>query len=140
MNRIPGLIAIEYVRIFAAEHLRLDRHCNCLADLVRGGPKVAQKHRISIAVVTERILGEVDIDCAGQSESYHERRRGQVIGLHVGVNTPLKIAVSGQHSRGNQILAGDGLDDFTGERPRVANTSRTAITNDIEAQLRQGRQ
>jgi len=47
------------------------------------------------------------VDGAGKSVGNNERRRGQVVGTSVGMDTSLEVSVSGKDSRGDQIVVDD---------------------------------
>ena len=54
-------------------------------------------------------LREVDVGRAGERVGHHQRRRGEVVGLHVGVDAALEVAVAGEHGRGHQLAVVDRL-------------------------------
>ena len=86
-------------------------------------------------IVAERLGGEVLGDRAGQRIGDDQRRRGQVVGLHVGRHAALEIAVAGQHRRGDQPLVVDGLGDRRRQRAGIADAGGAAEADQVEADL-----
>ena len=56
---------------------------------------------------------------AGDGIGDHQRRRGEVVHAHFGVDAALEIAVAGQHRADRQIAFGDGLDTGSGNGPEL---------------------
>ena len=52
----------------------------------------------------------------GERVGHDERRRGEVVGLHLGVDAPLEVAVAGEHRGDHQVA----LADAPGDGPRAA--------------------
>ena len=65
-------------------------------DLSAGGPDVAEKHRVAVGIVTERLRLKVKVHRTGKGVCNHKRRRGEVISAHMRVNAALKVTVARQ--------------------------------------------
>ena len=66
-------------------------------------PDVAQIDLLALVVLRQRLVHEVDVHRAGQGEGHHQRRAGQVVGLHVRIDAALEVAVARQHRRHHQV-------------------------------------
>ena len=64
-----------------------------------------------------------------------QRRRGQVVHLHVGGDATLEVAVAREHRGDRQIVVVDGLRDLLGQRAGVADAGGAAEAAHEEAQL-----
>ena len=59
LHRLPVVVAVEDVGIFAGEELARDVLGDELVDLLRRRPDVLEEHRIAVAVLAERLGGQV---------------------------------------------------------------------------------
>ena len=84
--------------------------------------------------MAERFAGEVDCDRARERMGDDERRRGEIIGLNIGADAALEIAVAGENRRGDNAIVVDGLRDFRRQGTRVADACRAAVADGLEAQ------
>ena len=66
-----------------------------------------QKNRVAVRVVAERLLRQVDVDAAGEGVGDDQRRRGEEIRPHLGVDAALEIAVAAQHRRDDEVVLVD---------------------------------
>src|SRR5579859_1138609 len=101
LERSPALVAGEDVRIRAREHRALDRAGDRRVDLRPRRPEVAEEDVFPVVVLSERLGGEVEVHAAGERIRDDERRRSEVIRLHLAVDARLEVAVAGE----------DGADD-----------------------------
>src|SRR3546814_8690485 len=62
-----------------------------------------------------------------------ERRRGEIVGAHVGRHAAFEIAVARQYGGGDNIIAVDRLRNRRRERPRIADAGGAAVTDEIIA-------
>src|SRR5436853_602524 len=75
------------------------------------------------------------IEPAGERIGHHQRRRGEIIRAHVGVDAALEVAVAGEHGSGHKIGFVDGLGDFRREGAGVADTGGAAEADQVVAEL-----
>ena len=81
------------------------------------------------------MLHQIGIHRARERISNDQRRRGQVIGAHVGVDPPFEIAVAGEHGGGDEILLVDRLGNLGRERTGIADAGGAAEPDEIVAKL-----
>src|SRR5690606_28045393 len=93
----PAAVALEHVGVVLREHFRTDGGGDGVADFLVARPDVAQVHVVAVAVLAQRLAGQVDVDGAGDGEGHHQRRRGQVVHLDLGVHAALEVAVAREH-------------------------------------------
>jgi hypothetical protein len=65
-----------------------------VGDFLVGRPDVLQVHRLAIAAVADRILGQIDMQRAGQCVGDDQRRRSQVVHLHFRMHAAFEVAVA----------------------------------------------
>jgi len=99
------------------------------AIFVLGRPDVGEEHVRAVRVLPERVVDQVDVHRPGQRVGDDERRRGQVVHLHVGVDAPLEVAVARQHRADRQVVGVDGRGDLVRERTGVADSGRASIAD-----------
>ena len=80
-------------------------------------------------------LSEIGIHRARERIGDDQRRRGQIVRAHVGVDAAFEIAIAGQHRRGDQILVVDGLGDLRRERTGIADAGGAAEADQVVAEL-----
>ena len=131
----PVGVAVEHVRVFGLEHLGGDRVVDDVADLLRRRPDVGEIDRLALLVVAERLAGQVDLHRAGERIGDDQRRRGEVVGAHVGIDAALEIAVARQHRRGDQIVLGDRRRNLRRQRAGIADAGGAAVADEVEAEL-----
>ena len=91
--------------------------------------------RLALAIGAERLVLQVDVHRAGQGVGDDQRRRGQVVGPHLGVDPALEVAVAGEDGDGDQVVFLDRLGDRGRQRARVADAGRAAVADQVEAEL-----
>ena len=133
----PAGVALEHVGVVLLEHFRADRPGDEVADFLVAGPDVAQEHRIAVAVVAQRFVGQVDVDRAGQRVGDHQRRRGEVVHLHLGVDAAFEVAVAREHRGHGQVVLGNAAGHRLGQRAGVADAGGAAVADHVETQLLQ---
>ena len=131
----PVRVALEHVGVFLREHLLVDGLANDRIDLAAGRPDVLEEDLLALLVEAERLLDQIGIHRAGERIGDHQRRRGEIVRAHVGVDAALEIAVAGEHRGGHQILIVDGLGDFRRERSGIADAGGAAEADEIVAEL-----
>ena len=70
---VPLLVSPEYVRIVAGKRRRINTAIHKLHNLLLIRPDVLEIYRLSIGIDADRVLGEVDVDVAGQCIGDDER-------------------------------------------------------------------
>src|SRR6185295_9441845 len=75
-----------------------------LLDLDRGRPDILQVDELAVAAGSDRFLGKILLHRAGERVGDDQRRRGEVVGLHVGADAAFEVAVPGQHGGGDDAV------------------------------------
>ncbi len=132
---VPVLIAREHLAVALAEHVRAYGLADRLGDLLRGGPDVLEVDVLALLVLPERIADDVDVHRAGERVGDAQRRRGEVVHLHVGVDAPLEVAVAREHRHDREVGLVDRLGDLVGQRAGVADAGGAAVADEVEAEL-----
>ena len=78
---------------------------------------------------------QVDVHPARECVGDHERRRGEVVRLHLGVDPGLEVAVAREHGADDEVALGDGDGDRLRQRAGVADARRAAVADGVEAEL-----
>ena len=133
-QRGPAVVAVEDRRVARLEQLAADRPADGLGHLGRRRPDLGEVDRVAVAVLAQRLGGEVDVDPPGQGVGDHQRRRGEVARPDLGVDAPLEVAVAREHRRRDQAVLLDGVGDRLGQRARVADAGGAAVAHQVEAQ------
>ncbi len=127
-------VALEHVGVLALEHLLGDALADHRVDLAAGRPDVLEEDLLALLVDAERLLGDVDVHRAGDRVGDDQRRRGEIVRAHVGVDAAFEVAVAGQHRGGDQIVLVDRFGDFLRQRPGVADAGGAAEADQVEAE------
>ena len=117
----PGVVARVDVGVAAAEELAGDGGGDRRPDLLRGRPEVAEVDVVAVGVLADRLGVEVEVHPAGERVGDDERRRGQVVRLHLGMDARLEVAVAGEDGADDEVVLGHRLGDLL--RP-AARSSR----------------
>ena len=131
----PLLVAREDVGVGGLEHLAAHGRRDRLLDLGRARPEVAQVDVVAVLVLAERLLEQVEVHPARERVGDHERRRGEVVRLHLRVDAGLEVAVAGEHGADDQVALLDRDRDRLRQRPGVADAGRAAVADGVEAEL-----
>src|SRR4029079_15610675 len=94
VERVPVLVAGEDLAVGFAEDVVINRRRDHLLHFFLGRPDVLEVDRVSGRGVSQWVFGKVQTDAAGQRERDGQRRRGEVIGPHFGVDAALEVAVA----------------------------------------------
>ena len=103
-------------------------------DLLRARPDVAQEDVLAVGARADRLGLPVDVHAAGERVGDDERRRGEVVRLHLGMDARLEVAVAREHRADDEVALGDRRRDLVGERARVADARRAAVADGVEAE------
>ena len=68
-----------------------------ICDLGITGPDVSQIHRITLCVISQWFLAQIDTGSTGQGIGHYKRWRRKPVGFHQWVNTPFKVAVAREY-------------------------------------------
>ena len=101
----------------------------------RSGQMSLRKTGSPCCVLAERLVVEVDVHRPGERVGHAQRRRGEVVHLHVGVDPALEVAVARQHGDDCEVLGADDVGDLLGQRAAVADAGRAAVADEVEAEL-----
>ena len=93
------------------------------------------EHVVAVGVLAQRVVEEVDVHRARERVGDDERRRREVVHLHVGVDPALEVAVARQHRDHREVVVLDGLADLGDERAGVADAGGAAVADEVEAEL-----
>ncbi len=102
-------------------------------DLFVARPDVAEVDRLAVLVVADGILGEVDVDRAGQGVGNDQRRGSQIVGFDIGWIRPSKLRLPDKHGGDGQIVVVDGLADLFRQRAAVSDAGGAAVPGEGEA-------
>ena len=133
---VPPLVAVVDRAVGVGEHVGPEGVADGLLHLRGRGPDVGEMHGGAVRVDADRVAGEVDVHGAGQRVGHDERRGGQVVHPHIGVDPAFEVAVPRQHRRQRQSF-GRGRDrrvDGTG----VADAGRAAEPDEVEPERFEG--
>ena len=134
LDLLPALVALVDVGVAGAEHVAVDIGVDQAADLVVGRPDVLEIDVLAVAGGADRAFDHVLDHRALDRIGDDERRRGEIVGAHVGADPPLEIAVAGEHRGGDQVVLVDRLADRLGQRPGIADAGGAAIAGEVEAE------
>ena len=135
LDLAPVGVALEDVGVAFLEDLLGDELLDVRLDFLRRRPDVAQIDGLAVLALAQRLLRQVHVDVAGERVGDNERRRGEIVRLHIGVDATLEVAVARQHGRGDDVVLVDRLGDDFRQRTGVADAGRAAIADQIEADL-----
>ena len=133
-DRVPGRVAVEDVARTSSRTSSPMMRASSSATSFWRRPDLGEHHRLAVAAVPSGSLREVDVGRAGERVGHDQRRRGQVVGLHVGVDAALEVAVAREHGRGHELAVVHGLVTALGQRAAVADAGRAAVADDVEAE------
>ena len=132
---VPSGVLFRKVAVEFAEDLGFQGGLHGAADFFPGGPEIAQVDSLPVLAKAERILGEIEIDAAGEGEGDDEGWGHEKVGLHRGVNAGLEVPVAGKDAGGNEVVLGDGFFHGGRERAGVADAGGAAVADKVEAEL-----
>src|SRR5699024_10729643 len=113
-QRLPPFVTLEAVVVARGEHVLGDRRGDDLLDLLLGGPDVGEVDVVAVRILAECVLREIEVHRARECVGDHQRRRGQVVHLHVRIDPALEVAVTGQYRHGGEIVLLNGVGDVLG--------------------------
>ena len=98
-------------------------------------PDVLEIDGVPLLILAQRLVREVDLQRARERVGDDERRRGEVVGAHVGIHAPLEVAVAREHGGGHDVVVVDRLGDLLRQRPGIADAGGAAEADEVEAEL-----
>ena len=117
--------------------LRLHRRLHDGIDLFIRRPDILEHDRVTILIVAQHILFDVETNSTGDSIGHHQRRRCQECLFGVRVNPAIEVTVARQHRGGIQIPFDHFFLDFRVQRTGHAITGGTGKGHHIKALLLQ---
>ena len=135
IDAAPVGIALEDVGVFLGEHLLAQRLANDAVDLATGWPDVLEEDLFALLVHPEGLLHEIGIHRARERIGNDQRRRGEIVGTHVGIDATFEVAVAGEHGGGDEILIVDRLGNLGRERTGIADAGGAAEADEIVAEF-----
>ena len=91
-----------------------------------------QEDVVAVGVLAERLVEQVDVHRPRERVGDHERRRGQIVHLHVGVDAALEVAVAAEHGHDREVLGVHDRRHLVGQRAGVADAGRAAVADEVE--------
>src|SRR5918997_4650627 len=137
VHLVPLLVAGVDVGVLALVDLRVQGALYLLGYLGLRGPDVLEVDGVASLVLSERVVDQVQVHGPCQGVGDDERRRGEVIGPHVGVDAPLEVAVAREDGGDHEVVLVYRLAYGLGQRPGVADARGAAVANDVEPELLQ---
>ena len=131
----PVLVAVPDRAVLLLVEILGQRRGDDLLDLLHRRPDVGEHHVVALAVGTDRLRREIDVERAGERVRDHERGRGEVRGAHLRMHAALEVAVAREDGADGELVLGDGGVEGLGQRARVADARRAAVADEVEAQL-----
>ena len=104
-----------------------------VGDFLVGRPDVTQVDRLAVVADAQRFGGDVHRHLAQQRVGDYQRRGGQIIRAHVGVDPALEVAVAGNHGGPDQAIVLDRVHDGVVQRAGVADAGRAAVADGVKA-------
>ncbi len=135
LDRAPQRIGRGEAAVELAKRRGIARERQHLGNFARCRPHVLQENRLAVAAGAERLGRQIAQHRACDGVGDHQRRRRQEIRLEIRVDACFEIAIAGQHSSADQVVAHDGVVEFRSEVAGVADARRAAIRGEAEAQL-----
>ena len=114
---LPVRITLKRLFILRPEHLGIDRGANRVVHFLRRRPDIFQINRLAIRAGAQRLRSHIDIHRARQRIRHHQRRRRQIVRLHLRIDAAFKIPVAAQHRRHHQISVFTAADTASGSGP-----------------------
>ena len=93
-----------------------------------------QEDVVAVAVLAERLVEQVDVHRPRERVGHDERRRREVVHLHVGVDPALEVAVAREDGDDREVLGVDDVGDLLRQRPGVPDARRAAVADEVEAE------
>ena len=132
-DALPVGVALEDVGVAAFEHFARDVFGDEVLDFFVRGPDVLEEDGLAVGARAERLGGEVFLHGAGERVGDDERRRGEVVGLHVGRDAAFEVAIAGEDGGGDEAVLVDGLRDGGAQRAGISDAGGAAEADDVEA-------
>ena len=83
----------------------------------------------------DRLVHEVDVHPPGERVRDDERRRREVVRLHLAVDARLEVPVAREHGADDEVALVDRGRDLVRQRAGVADARRAAVADEVEAEL-----
>ncbi len=135
LDLAPVGVALEHIGVLLLEDRRGHELLDEGIDLLGGRPDVLEEDRLAVLAGAERFLGQVLGHGAGERVGHHQRRRRQIVGLHVRRDAAFEVAVARQHGGSHDAVVVDRLGNLFRQRPRIADAGGAAETDQVEADL-----
>jgi hypothetical protein len=111
-----------------SEYVERNISSSIVASIVRctpsGGPDVGEVHVAAVRSDADRLAHEVDVHATRERVGDDERRRGEVVRLHLGMDPRLEVPVAGEHGADHEVALGHAVRDRLGQRARVPDARR----------------
>ena len=89
----------------------------------------------AVVAFADRLVQQVDVHAPGERVRDDERRRREVVRLHVAVDARLEVAVSREDGADDEVALVDRFADRVRQRAGVADARRAAVADEVEAEL-----
>ena len=138
INGVPALVTAVHIVIAICEHLSAYGGVDRRPNLSGARPNISQVDGLTVGASTEGLVHDVMSHAACEGIGDDERRAREIARAHLGVHAPLEVTVTRKHRGADERAGVDRSLDVHRERPRVSDTGRTSIADDIKAKRRQG--
>ena len=135
VKSLPHLGSLKNVVISALEHLRVDDRSSDTGNLLTRRPDVPEEDIFALLILTKWGGIEVKGDITGESIGNNERRRSEIVGTSVGVDTALEVTVARENSTSNEIVVDDAVLDLVRDLTGVTDASHAAVAGGSETKL-----
>ncbi|MNV39210.1 hypothetical protein D3C71_1307820 [compost metagenome] len=98
LNGLPVRVTLEHVSILGFVELTGDVFQDEFLDFLGGRPDILEIDGVAVLVVADRLLGQILLDRAGKRIGHDERRRGQIVRLHVRRDAAFEVAVTRENA------------------------------------------
>ena len=115
------------------EHLRRHGAVHGIADFLVCRPDILEIDRVAVGILADGIVHQIDFHGAGDRIGDHQWRRGEIVGLHLGVHPAFEVPVARQNRGHRQVAFIDGVGDRFRQGAGIADTGGAAIADKIEA-------
>ena len=132
---LPHLGSLKNVVVNVNEHLRLDASFGNGLNFITSRPDIGEENVFAFLVLTDRLGLEIVVNGTSKGVSNDKRRRGQVVGSSVRMNSALEVSVSGKDGGSNHIVVDDGVLDLVGDISRVSNAGHATISSGRETKV-----
>ena len=135
LDLAPVGVALEHVGVALLEDRGGDELLHHGVDFLGRRPDVLQIHRLAVLAFADRLDRKVLGHGAGQRIGNDQRRRGEVVRLHVRRDAAFEVAVTRQHGGADDAVVVDRFRNLFRQRAGIADAGGAAEADQVEADL-----